>query len=76
MTERVSRLLQIKGIPRGNISGSVHALEEKGIKLCIPERKSRRKPAKYDKRKYKRHNRIEIMFGRLKDWRRVTTRYD
>ncbi|WP_417267411.1 MULTISPECIES: transposase [Celeribacter] len=25
---------------------------------------------------YKRRNRIEIMFGRLKDWRRVATRYD
>ncbi|WP_331457756.1 transposase [Aliiruegeria sabulilitoris] len=23
-----------------------------------------------------RRNRIEIMFGRLKDWRRVATRYD
>ena len=30
----------------------------------------------YDKRRYKRRNRIEIVFGRLKDWRRVTTRYD
>lgn len=29
-----------------------------------------------DKRRYKRRNRIEIMFGRLKDWRRVATRYD
>ncbi|WP_146612710.1 transposase, partial [Falsochrobactrum ovis] len=27
-------------------------------------------------RRYKRRNRIEIMFGRLKDWRRVATRYD
>ena len=34
------------------------------------------KTVKYDKRHYKRHNRIEIMFGRLKDWRRVATRYD
>lgn len=25
---------------------------------------------------YKRRNRIEIMFGHLKDWRRVATRYD
>jgi transposase len=33
-------------------------------------------PVKYDKRRYKRRNRIEIMFGRLKDWRRVATRYD
>lgn len=28
------------------------------------------------KRGYKRRNRIEIMFGRLEDWRRVATRYD
>jgi transposase len=52
------------------------ALEEKGIKPCIPGRKSRNTPIKYDKRRYKRRNRIEIMFGRLKDWRRVATRYD
>jgi Transposase DDE domain len=25
---------------------------------------------------YERHNRIEIMFGRLKDWRRIAKRYD
>ncbi|MDD9745172.1 transposase, partial [Marinovum sp. PR37] len=36
----------------------------------------RKTPVKYDKRRYKRRNRIEIMFGRLKDWRRVATRYD
>jgi len=29
---------------------------------------------KYDKRRYKWRNRIEIMFGRLKDWRRLATR--
>ena len=46
------------------------------IKVCIPGRKSRKKAVKYDKRRYKRRNRIEIMFGRLKDWRRVATRYD
>jgi transposase len=52
------------------------ALAEKGISHCIPGRKSRTKPVKYDKRRYKSRNRIEIMFGRLKDWRRVATRYD
>jgi len=52
------------------------ALKDKGIKVCIPGRKSRKKAVKYDKRRYKRRNRIEIMFGRLKDWRRVATRYD
>ena len=52
------------------------ALTDKGIRPCIPGRKSRGKPVKHDKRRYKRRNRIEIMFGRLKDWCRVATRYD
>ena len=52
------------------------ALKDKGIRACIPGRKQRRKTVKYDKRRYKRRNRIEIMFGRLNDWRRVATRYD
>ena len=52
------------------------ALKDKGIRVCIPGRKNRKKAVKYDKRRYKRRNRIEIMFGRLKDWRRIATRYD
>ncbi|WP_232222637.1 IS5 family transposase [Paracoccus sphaerophysae] len=52
------------------------ALKDKGIRPCIPGRKSRGKAIRYDKRRYKRRNRIEIMFGRLKDWRRIATRYD
>ena len=52
------------------------ALKDKGIRVCIPGRKNRKKAVNCDKRRYKRRNRIEIMFGRLKDWRRVATRYD
>jgi transposase len=52
------------------------AFQDKGIRACIPSRKQRKTPVKYDKRRYKRRNRIEIMFGRLKEWRRVATRYD
>jgi transposase len=52
------------------------ALIDKKISPCIPGRKSREKPVKYDKRRYRKRNRIEIMFGGLKDWRRVPTRYD
>jgi transposase len=51
-------------------------VERQGIRACIPGRKQRKTSVKYDKRRYKRRNRIEIMFGRLKDWRRVATRYD
>ncbi len=49
------------------------ALKDKGIKACIPGRKGRKKAIWRDKRRYKRRKRIEIMFGRLKDWRRVAT---
>jgi transposase len=52
------------------------ALKDKGIKPCIPGQKSSGKPITHDKRRYKRRNRIEITFGRLKDWRRVATRCD
>jgi transposase len=52
------------------------ALRDKGIRACIPGRRSRETPIKHDKRRYKRRHRIENMFGRLKDWRRVAMRYD
>lgn len=56
--------------------GSRDALNYKGIKRCIPGRKKRNTAVKYNKRRYKRRNRIKIMFGRRKDWRRITTRFD
>ena len=40
------------------------ALEQKGIKPCIPGRKSRSTPVKYDKRRYKRRNRPNAPHGR------------
>jgi transposase len=52
------------------------APQAKGITPCIPGRKSRIIPVKYDKRRSRSRSRIEIMFGHLKDWRRVATRYD
>ena len=58
---------------RRNRGGS---LKDKGIKPCSPGLTSRGKRIKHGKRRYKRRNRTEIMFGRLKDWRRVPTRYD
>jgi transposase len=52
------------------------ALEAKGIAPCIPPRSNRKRNIPYDKALYKTRAKIEIMFGRLKDWRRVATRYD
>jgi transposase len=52
------------------------ALIDKFTRPCVPGRKLRKKTVKYDKRRYKRRNCIERMFGRIEDWRRVATRYD
>ena len=52
------------------------ALEDKGITPCIPSRKTRKVQHPHDSTLYKLRHRVENMFGRLKDWRRVATRYD
>jgi transposase len=52
------------------------ALSELEIEPCIPGRSNRKVPIPYDAELYKQRNRIERMFGRLKDWRRIATRYD
>ncbi len=51
-------------------------LKGRSIRPCIPPRKKRRKPARYNKRLYRRRYRIENAFGRLKDWRGIATRYE
>ena len=43
---------------------------------CIPPRKNKTYPQKYNKTLYKNRNQIERFFQRLKNFRRVATRYD
>jgi transposase len=52
------------------------ALSERGITPCIPSKVNRKAQIDYDKTLYRQRHKIENMFGRLKDWRRVHTRYD
>ncbi len=52
------------------------ALAARNIKVVIPSTASRRRAIPYDKAAYRRRNRIERMFCRLKDFRRIATRYD
>ena len=52
------------------------ALLERGIVPCIPSTRSRKVELPYDKTLYRQRHRIENMFGRIKDWRRIATRYD
>ena len=52
------------------------ALKERGTKPCIPPTKSRKTPLDYDKTIYRQRHKIENLFAKLKDWRRIATRYD
>lgn len=51
-------------------------LKRHRIKPVIPSTASRRTPYPLDKRAYRRRNVIERLFCRLKNWRRIATRYD
>jgi transposase len=52
------------------------ALAKKGIVACIPSKVNRKTPIPHDKQLYRQRHKIENMFGKLKDWRRIHTRYD
>jgi transposase len=62
--------------PGSNADWFWEVSKDNGIKPCIPGRKPRGKPVKHDKRRFKRRNRAEIMFGRLRGRRRVASRSD
>ena len=51
-------------------------LTERGTKPVIPNRSNRKQPFRFSKRLYKLRWRIESAFNRLKDFRRIATRYD
>jgi len=51
-------------------------LQERGVEAVIPS-SARRKPIiAHDRETYRQRNLIERMFARLKDFRRIATRYD
>ena len=52
------------------------ALIAKGTAPCIPSKANRKIPIPHDRALYRQRHRIENMFGKLKDWRRIHTRYD
>lgn len=53
-----------------------NALVERGIDPCIPPVRHRKVQLPYDKHLYRQRHKIENVFARIKDWRRVATRYD
>ncbi len=51
-------------------------LRERRIQAVIPGRAARDVVYPLNRKAYRRRNVIERMFGRLKNWRRIATRYD
>ena len=57
--------------------GNVSARQQEGTRAAFfVDERSRRTPYPLDSRTYKRRNLIERMFYKLKNWRRIATRYD
>ena len=52
------------------------ALIDMGISPCILSRQGRKDAITHDADLYRQRHKIENMFARLKDWRRISTRYD
>lgn len=52
------------------------ALAQRSMIACIPSKANRKVPIPHDTVLYRQRHRIENMFGKLKDWRRIHTRYD
>ena len=69
----VRRLIADRGYDANRLR---HTLRSTGTIPVIPGRRSRRCPIRHDVRRYRDRWRIEAAFCRLKDFRRVATRYD
>jgi transposase len=51
-------------------------LKARGTKPVVPNRSNRKQPFSFDRKSYKQRHKIENAFCRLKDFRRIATRYD
>ena len=66
-------LLADKGYDANHL---VEKMEERGTQAVIPPKRGRIIQRAYDTDLYKERNRIERFFNKLKQFRRVATRYD
>jgi transposase len=70
---RLKRLVADRGYDANHLR---RALKANGTTPVIPGTRSRKRPIGHDERRYRERWRIEAAFCRLKDFRRVATRYD
>lgn len=70
---RFDALIADRGYDSNAIRAAVHA---QGAEVVIPSTRSRKIAISYDRNVYRTRNLVERLWCRLKDWRRVATRYD
>ena len=70
---RPKRVVGDKGYSSGTIR---RYLRRRGIRLTIPRKSNERRRGKFDKSIYRQRNRVERCFNRLKQFRRIATRYE
>ena len=51
-------------------------LTARGVTPCIPPKAARKVQFRSDKTAYKKRHLVENLFAKIKEWRRVRTRYD
>lgn len=73
ISDRIEAFLADRGYDADAIRKEIEAA---GVEAVIPAKVNRRNPAPHDRAKYKWRNLIERLFNKLKNWRRVATRYD
>ncbi len=62
---------------RGYDSAKIRKIvEDQNIVSCIPSKKNRKEPTPHCEATYKNRHKIENLFAKLKDCRRITMRYD
>lgn len=71
--DRIEALLADKGYDADAIREQLAAAE---IEAVIPAKSNRRNPVPHDREKYRWRNLVERLFNKLKNWRRIATRYD
>ena len=73
LTDRIDVLLADKGYDADSIREELAKAE---VEAVIPAKSNRRIPIPHDREKYRWRNLVERLFSKLKNWRRVATRYD
>ena len=62
---------------KGYTSGAIRVwLRRHGIKAVIPQLANERRRRRFDRELYRERNAVERLMNRLKQWRRVATRYE